>query len=647
MATGSIKGITIEIGGNTTKLGKALEDVNKKSRDLQRELKNVNTLLKYDPDNVELLNQKQQILNETITNTKEKLETLKKAQQQVQEQFERGEITVEQYRSFQREIIATENKLNSLTTQVQESERSMDKLDDSLDDIKSSSNSAGDGFTVLKGTLADLASSAIQSVLSKISDLASSLFDLAEATEEFRINMAKLEGSSEQYGYSQEYTNEKIKEMYGYFKDDQVAVNAISNLQGLQLSEEDLSSALDAGIAVWTAYGDSIPIEGLTESINESAQVAKVTGSLADALNWAGISEDDFNAKLEKCSNTKERAQLITDTLNKAYGEAKDTYDENTESLRENNEANYDLITAQADLGKAMEPLNTAFTNLKITMLEALAPAIKSLVDGVMGIINTFQNLPQGVQTTILVIAGIVGAILGLVAIVGVISSVWGVLTGIFSAGIAIFAGVGGAIAAISTPILIAIAVIASLIAIGITLYKNWDVIKAKAANIWGAIYNTIHTKIDNAKNTVKKAIDAIKGFFNFKFKWPNLPVPHFSINPSGWKIGDLLKGSIPTLGVKWYAKGGVFDQPTVLSGLGEQGPEAVLPLDNFYEHLDRKLNQVNNQIDYDKLTESVINGLKEVGIYMSEKQVGKLVAKEVENVNSATKNRLNRLAGV
>ena len=279
MAAGSIKGITIEIGGNTTKLGKAIEDVNKKSRNLQRELKNVNTLLKYDPDNVELLNQKQQILNETIANTREKLETLKNAQQQVQEQFERGDITVEQYRSFQREIISTENKLESLSAQLKDSESSMDNLDntaddlaDSLDDIEGSADSAGDGFTILKGTLADLASNAIQSVLSKITDLASSLFELAEATEEFRMNMAKLDGASEQYGYSQEFVNGKIKEMYGYFKDDQVSVNAISNLEGLKLSEEGLSAALDAGVAVWTAYGDSIPIESLTESINESSQ---------------------------------------------------------------------------------------------------------------------------------------------------------------------------------------------------------------------------------------------------------------------------------------------------------------------------------------------------------------------------------------
>lgn len=111
---GSIKGITVEIGGNTTKLGKALNDVNTQSRNLQKELKGVNTLLKYDPSNVVLIKQKQDLLNSSITGTKEKLNKLKEVQAQVQEQFDKGEITEEQYRDFQREIVATEQKLESL-----------------------------------------------------------------------------------------------------------------------------------------------------------------------------------------------------------------------------------------------------------------------------------------------------------------------------------------------------------------------------------------------------------------------------------------------------------------------------------------------------------------------------------------------------
>lgn len=117
---GAIKGITVEIGGDTTKLGKALSDVNNKSRDLQKELKGVNTLLKMDPGNTELLRQKHELLTKAVANTKDKLDTLKEAQAQVQEQFDKGKITEEQYRDFQREIVATEQKLKSLTDQAKE-----------------------------------------------------------------------------------------------------------------------------------------------------------------------------------------------------------------------------------------------------------------------------------------------------------------------------------------------------------------------------------------------------------------------------------------------------------------------------------------------------------------------------------------------
>ena len=113
-----IKGITIEIGGDTTNLDKALGEVNSKTRQLQSELKGVNSLLKMDPKNVTLLKQKQDLLNQSIANTREKLNTLKIAQIQVQEQFDKGQITEEQYRDFQREIVATENKLKSLTIEL-------------------------------------------------------------------------------------------------------------------------------------------------------------------------------------------------------------------------------------------------------------------------------------------------------------------------------------------------------------------------------------------------------------------------------------------------------------------------------------------------------------------------------------------------
>lgn len=143
MANKKIKGITIEVGGDTTKLSKVLSEAEKDSNSLQKELIEVNKLLKLDPTNTELLAQKQKILKEAINATSQKLATLKDAEKQVQEQFEKGEVSEEQYRALQREIISTENALKDLEKQAQESNGS----------IASGVNNAVDKISEKTGTL--------------------------------------------------------------------------------------------------------------------------------------------------------------------------------------------------------------------------------------------------------------------------------------------------------------------------------------------------------------------------------------------------------------------------------------------------------------------------------------------------------------
>ena len=125
------------------------------------------------------------------------------------------------------------------------------------------------------------------------------------------------------------------------------------------LGIKDMQKTLDAATAVWTKYGDSIPIEGLTESINETAQVSKVTGNLADALNWAGVSEDEFQAKLDGLSTEQERQALITETLNGLYSETADEYRKNNASVMEANKAQSDYTDTLAEMGERIEPVMT------------------------------------------------------------------------------------------------------------------------------------------------------------------------------------------------------------------------------------------------------------------------------------------------
>ena len=154
MANKILKGITIEIGGDATKLGKALQGVETQSNSLSKELKDINQLLKLDPGNTDLLAQKQKVLASAISTTKEKLETLREAEKQVQEQFARGEASEEQVRALQREIIATGNKLKGYESAAEDSADATEKFDDAVEKTEKDSSKLGE--TLKKGLKAGL-----------------------------------------------------------------------------------------------------------------------------------------------------------------------------------------------------------------------------------------------------------------------------------------------------------------------------------------------------------------------------------------------------------------------------------------------------------------------------------------------------------
>lgn len=386
-----LNGIVLEIGADSTKLTDALKDVNKNASALQSELREVDRALKFNPDNVELVAQKQKILTDIIANTGDKLDILRNAQEQVNRQFQDGQIGEDVFRAFQREIIETESKLNHFDSQLNQTE-------DAVEDVGDSAEKSGDGFTVMKGAMSDIVSNGIQTCLGAVKDLVGSLFELGEATEEYRSMQAKLEGSAQNFGYEADFAKSKYEELYKYLGDDQMATNAVTNLLGLGTTTENVSSLLDGAIGVWASYGDSIPIESLTEAINETIQVGKVTGTFADTLNWAGVSEDEFNKKLESLSSTEERANAVAEFLNETYSTSKDTYDELSESVLDANEAELDMKETQADLAETIAPLNNAMQELKAKALEAVAPLVEDLVNGFMDMYESMKQNPETMQ---------------------------------------------------------------------------------------------------------------------------------------------------------------------------------------------------------------------------------------------------------
>lgn len=591
---GDIRGITVKIGGDTTELGKAIADSEKQSKSLGSELKEVNKLLKFNPDSAELMAQKQEILTDAVAATTEKLDILKDAESQIVEQFEKDDIGKDTFRAFKREIVQTKSILKSfesqlngmgdsmdtvaddskgaqtaldkLTSEIEQQETELEALkeeytnivleqgkssteakelaskmsslngslkkskkalsdaeseaDDLSDALDSAGDSAGDtdgGFTIMKGALADLTANAIAGAVSAIGDFIGALMALDEETEEYRSMQAKLAGSSDSFGYSVEFATEKYRQFYGYLGDDQMATNAITNLMGLGTSTESVSALAEGAIGVWASYGDSIPIEGLTEAINETIQCGQVTGTFADTINWCSdanthlsnalsgnkkaqntfnkelkngaTAEEAFSAALTKVTNEQERAEIVATFLNDAYGESKTKYDELADGAIAANQAELDLKDTQAQLGLAVEPVNTALTNMKNQALIAITPIVQSLADAFMNLYNWLQQHP----TVMTILTAIAIALAAAFTVLATALAIQGLITGVTKA----FALLNTTI--LANPIVLIIAAIAALVAAFIYLWNNcegfrqfwinlWNTVKTCAQTAWAAI---------------------------------------------------------------------------------------------------------------------------------------------------------------
>lgn len=480
--------------------------------------------------------------------------------------------------------------------------------------------------------------------------------------------------------------------------------------------------------------------------------------------------EDAFNVALSQCSNEQERQALITETLTKLYGGAAEQYQETAGDILDANDATARLAEVQSQMGEAMEPANTAWQNLKTTLMESFLPIAIERVQGLAGQIDALAGALSGVigwcqeHQTLLTVIGIGLGVLA-TAILGYNISLHAtaIATAVVTTATGAFAAVVGFL---TSPITWVIAGITALIAIGVALYQNWDTASAVLANVWnsiketaaavwngikdtllgvwngirsgvtngvnavkntvsaiwdgiktvtstvwngikscvtdvvGGIKNGVSTGINAVKNTVssiwhgiqsvtttvwhgiksgvvgvvtgvkttvgnlfnglkntvssiwngiksaiitpvtaakekvKGVIDKIKGLFHFSWSLPKLKVPHFGISPAGWKVGDLLKGSIPHLSVRWAAKGGIMRNPTLFGG-GEAGAEGILPLERNTWWMDKLADIVTvrmagqpQAIDYDRLqglVRELVDGMTQP-IYFKDREVGRMV---------------------
>lgn len=240
------------------------------------------------------------------------------------------------------------------------------------------------------------------------------------------------------------------------------------------------------------------------------------------------------------------------------------------------------LVVAVGMLSQLVNNLAMSFSGM-LTTIQGVITFISGFFNLIVGLITGNGEMVNSAVSTMLngvmtIITGILNTILGIFGTdlnsvvsfwTGAFSSVQAFVSSIFSSISGVISGVMGAISSTINSVINSVKGFFT---------GGFNAAYSTVTGIFNNIKTTISNAMNTAKDTVSGIIDAIKGFFNFNISWPHIPLPHFSISPAGWQVGDLLKGSIPTLGIDWYAKGGVFDSASVI-GVGEAGTEAAIPL--------------------------------------------------------------------
>ena len=315
MAGGRIKGITIEIGGETTGLQNALKDVNKRSNDLTKELKDVERLLKFDPGNIEALAQKQQLLTQQIENTTQKLDKLKAAEQQVQAQFQNGKISEEQYRAFRREIEFTEGSLNGLKNKLGNMKAEQDSVASSTRQLETLFSATGKSVDDFAGALGNRLVNAIKSGTATSRQLEQAIGIIGREALGAETDIEKLQRAlrSVDAGNSIQQVRNELRDL------QQEAGRTEKKFEGLKVGLENVIGGMAAGGGIASAVEKAMDMSKLQTKIDITFDVPESSKQSVEAavrgVNAYGV---DAEASLEGVRRQWALNKNVSDEANAA-----------------------------------------------------------------------------------------------------------------------------------------------------------------------------------------------------------------------------------------------------------------------------------------------------------------------------------------
>ena len=360
----------------------ACKGINTSIREIGSEMKLATAEFGDNAESIDALTRKQDILKKSL---EEQAKKAKAAEDALKKMRDGGiDPTDPAYKKMQ-------TNLNNTKAEMVKVQKELDDTSKKLKSSKVDWESVGD--TV--GKVGKAIGAGVAAMGAAIGAAAGAFLGLAESTREARVNMGKLETGFTTAGHSAEDAKKTYTELYGVLGDDGQATEAAAHLAKLTKNEKELATWTDIATGVYATFGDSLPIENLTEAANETAKTGAITGGLADALNWAGVSEDEFQASLDKCSTEQERQALITKTLNGLYSDAAEKYREVNGDIIDAQKATASLNSAMAELGAIAEPIVTKLKQLAAELLQQITPFVELIGNGLVGALTGAEGAAQ------------------------------------------------------------------------------------------------------------------------------------------------------------------------------------------------------------------------------------------------------------
>jgi len=469
MAKSRVKGITIEIGGNTVGLDKALAGTNKNIGTTQSRLKDVERLLKLDPKNTVLLEQKQELLAQAVHETEQKLRTLNEANDQVadsvknydawkqaydpiqeeitttQEKLKKlkaeqselkdcGEVDTDAYRklqeeveetsrhlrdlkdrakevndqfdnpvnpdqydALQREIIETENNLKNLRASA---EKNMDAIGDACDDTKRRMEAIGDAAKSVKSK-ADAVADAFRPATTAVAGLATAAAATVPATEELREDLSRLDANAADNAVSVDAARKAWKEFAVQSGETDSAVEAVSNLLQAGFTESNLQKAVENLAGAAQRFPDTLKVESLADSLQETLATGGATGQYAELLERLGLDLEAFDEQMAECATDAEKQNLALQVLADAgLTDSYNAWKQNNEEMLRNKEANLQLETSMAQLAEKVMPIVTDVTEAVVRFLDwfnNLSPAAQGAIVSILAVVAAISPMASAI----------------------------------------------------------------------------------------------------------------------------------------------------------------------------------------------------------------------------------------------------------